>query len=160
VLPPAWYVQTLRPAGDTDNDGVADVVALVSNQSSPANPVPTLLVLSRRTGAPLLTVPDAALQGAFDLLGFGDANNDGRSDLAPPSASAAPASVFASCGSSSAAIAASRAALHSCSIISTSRDFEPWNAPTSPSSSIISSSRVARALPAGTWAATRSQESA
>jgi hypothetical protein len=81
VLPLGWSVQSLRPAGDVDGDSYADVVALVINQSNPPISVPTLLVLSGRTGAPILTVTDVALQNTYDLFGFGDVNNDGRSDL-------------------------------------------------------------------------------
>lgn len=81
-LPAGWFVQVLRGAGDTNGDGRADFVALVNNQSTPGTPIMTLMIVSGPTGAPLFTVPDVALQNAVDVVGFGDANGDGRSDIA------------------------------------------------------------------------------
>lgn len=81
VLPFVGPVQLVAPAGDTNGDGFADVVALAMNQTNPANWQPTLVVLSGRTGVPFYSVTDPNLVNVTDLFGAGDVNGDGRSDI-------------------------------------------------------------------------------
>lgn len=81
TLPTGWFLQHLRSAGDANGDGYQDFVALVSDLSNPITPIANLMIVSGRTGVPLQTVADPALQDALDVQGFGDVNGDGRSDI-------------------------------------------------------------------------------
>ncbi|MFY9344696.1 MAG: VCBS repeat-containing protein [Planctomycetota bacterium] len=82
TLPLNWNIQKMRSAGDANGDGHPDVAAFVLDYSVPGTPIPYLMAISGLTGMPLYSVPDMALQSFNDVLGFGDVNNDGRSDIA------------------------------------------------------------------------------
>lgn len=79
ALPPGWIVAKMRSAGDADGDGHLDVAAITYD--SPTGPLARLMVFSGLTGAPLYTVVDQALANSYDVLGIGDVNGDGRSDI-------------------------------------------------------------------------------
>src|SRR5262245_48679939 len=70
----------LRPAGDTNGDGRPDFVAL-TRQSGPTSGPLTVVIVSGATGAPLHTLPDPVLQNEREIVGIGDVNADGRSDV-------------------------------------------------------------------------------
>ncbi|HEX6811342.1 MAG TPA: FG-GAP-like repeat-containing protein [Planctomycetota bacterium] len=81
TLPQLWTVQKMRSAGDVNGDGHLDVVAIVHDNTPSASPFAKLMVFSGLTGLPLYTIADQALLNAFDVLGIGDVNTDGRSDI-------------------------------------------------------------------------------
>jgi hypothetical protein len=70
----------LRAAGDTNGDGEQDFVGL-TRDNQPNGTLRSVRIASGETGAPLHVIPQPGLQNERDVLGIGDVNGDGRSDV-------------------------------------------------------------------------------
>lgn len=80
VLPVGVHCTLLRPVGDTNGDGELDFAAL-TREVLPTATLVSVLIVSGETGGPLHVLPQVGLQNERDLVGLGDVNGDGRSDV-------------------------------------------------------------------------------
>lgn len=79
-LPTGVRCQLLRPVGDTNGDGEQDFATL-SRETLPTAIVVSVVIVSGETGVPLHVLPVPGLQNERDVVGLGDVNGDGRSDV-------------------------------------------------------------------------------
>lgn len=81
-LGPQDSVRQLRPAADTNNDGIDDFVAVVRNNATSGSSTYRTLLIDGGTGAILWQLGATQSLEPLDILGFGDGDGDGRGDVA------------------------------------------------------------------------------